>query len=58
MPRGDKSAIMKYLIQLPPLEIQREIVRVLDQFTRLEAELEAELEARRQTAFFFLKEFV
>ena len=31
----------------PPLEVQREIVRILDQFTMLEAELEAELEARR-----------
>ncbi|ERH33416.1 hypothetical protein HMPREF1550_00528 [Actinomyces sp. oral taxon 877 str. F0543] len=32
----------------PPLEVQREIVRILDQFTALEAELEAELEARRK----------
>lgn len=35
-------------IPVPPAEVQREIVRVLDQFTQLEAELEAELEARRQ----------
>lgn len=35
-------------VPLPPLEIQREIVRILDQFTQLEAELEAELEARRR----------
>lgn len=34
-------------VPVPPLEIQREIVRILDQFTQLEAELEAELEARR-----------
>jgi type I restriction enzyme S subunit len=34
-------------IAVPPLEVQREIVRVLDQFTQLEAELEAELDARR-----------
>lgn len=33
-------------IPVPPLEVQREIVRILDQFTTLEAELEAELEAR------------
>ena len=32
---------------LPPIEVQHEIVRVLDKFTKLEAELEAELEARR-----------
>ena len=34
-------------IPVPPLEVQREIVRILDQFTALEAELEAELEARQ-----------
>jgi len=35
-------------IPVPPLEVQREIVAVLDRFTALEAELEAELEARRR----------
>lgn len=34
-------------IPVPPLEVQREIVGVLDTFTQLEAELEVELEARR-----------
>ena len=48
MPRGNKQAIIDFRIPVPPLEVQREIVRVLDQFTQLEAELEAELEARRQ----------
>ena len=47
MPRGDKAAILNFRIPVPPLEVQREIVRVLDKFTQLEAELEAELEARR-----------
>lgn len=36
----------KFRIPLPPLPIQEEIVRVLDKFTLLKAELEAELEAR------------
>ncbi|MEV5144488.1 restriction endonuclease subunit S [Streptomyces sp. NPDC052727] len=44
--------LLNYRIPVPPLEVQREIVRVLDQFTQLEAELEAklqaELEARRR----------
>ncbi|RII40965.1 restriction endonuclease subunit S [Galactobacter valiniphilus] len=40
--------LMKVRIPVPPLEVQREIVRVLDKFTQLEAELEAELEARRR----------
>ncbi len=35
-------------IPLPPLEVQKEIAKTLDQFTQLEAELEAELEARQQ----------
>jgi type I restriction enzyme S subunit len=35
-------------VPVPPLEVQREIVRVLDFFQSLEAELEAELEARRR----------
>ncbi|MCR5046006.1 MAG: restriction endonuclease subunit S [Treponema sp.] len=35
-------------IPVPPLQVQNEIVRILDKFTSLEAELEAELEARRK----------
>lgn len=48
MPRGNKEAIMRYRIPVPPLEVQHEIVRILDTFTELETELEAELEARRR----------
>ncbi len=39
--------VAKLRCPIPPLEVQREIARILDQFTTLEAELEAELEARR-----------
>ncbi|ROR73460.1 restriction endonuclease subunit S [Bogoriella caseilytica] len=45
-------------IPVPPLEVQREIVRVLDQFTQLEAELEAELEARRRQYDFYARELL
>ena len=41
------NVVREMSIPVPPLEVQREIVRILDQFTALEAELEAELEARR-----------
>ena len=41
-------AIESITIPLPPLPIQEEIVRILDTFIQLEAELEAELEARRK----------
>lgn len=39
--------VAKFKCPIPPLEVQCEIVKILDQFTTLEAELEAELEARR-----------
>ncbi len=48
MPRGSKPAIMQYKVALPPLEVQREIVAILDRFTELEAELEAKLQAELQ----------
>ena len=40
-------AFRSFPIPIPPLEVQREIVSILDKFTQLEAQLEAELEARR-----------
>lgn len=43
-----KPMIEKFEVPLPPLEIQNEIVRILDKFTSLEAELDAELDARRK----------
>lgn len=52
MPRGNKDAIMKYIIPIPPIEVQNEIVRILDEYTArvtaLQKELEAELTARRK----------
>ena len=48
MPRGDKAAVLRYRLPVPPLEVQQEIVRILDQFTQLTAELTAELTARKQ----------
>lgn len=43
---ADKG-LSRIQIPVPPLEVQREIARILDQFTTLEVELEAELEARQ-----------
>lgn len=42
------TAVKAFRIPVPPLEVQREVVKVLDTFIKLEAELEAELEARRR----------
>ena len=47
------SVLAGYGFPLPPLEVQREIVSILDKFTQLEAELEAELEARRDQFQYF-----
>ncbi len=48
VPSQTQSVLNELMIPTPHLEIQREIVKVLDTFTQLEAELEAELEARRR----------
>ena len=46
-PSVDMRAFRSFKFPFVSLAVQREIVRILDQFTTLEAELEAELEARR-----------
>lgn len=43
-----RERILQIKLPVPPLIIQEEIVRILDKFTQLEADLEAELEARRK----------
>ena len=53
MPRGDKKAVMNYAIPVPPLAIQNEIVKLLDNFTELTAELTAELQLRKKQYSFY-----
>lgn len=48
IPTLDAMVINKISIPIPPLPIQQEIVRILDTFTYLDAELQAELEARKK----------
>jgi len=52
MPRGDKEAILKYLVPLPPLSEQQRIVEILDKFDTLVNDLSigipAEIEARQK----------
>ncbi len=52
MPRGDKKAILKYQIPIPPIEVQHEIVSILDKFDTLVNDLcdgiPAEINARRK----------
>ena len=51
-PSISDKVLFTYEIPVPPIEVQRKIVEILDNFTELEAELErkleAELEARRK----------
>ena len=43
-----KPMFLNFLIPIPPLHVQSEIVRILDNFTELTAELTAELRARKK----------
>ena len=45
--------ILKAKVPVPPLEVQREIVHILDSFTLLTAELTAELTARKKQYEFY-----
>ncbi|WQX83168.1 restriction endonuclease subunit S [Helicobacter pylori] len=44
----DMTAFKKYKFPIPPLEIQQEIVKILDAFTKLNTELNTELKARKK----------
>ena len=48
VPTIDRSVIEKFEIPIPPPEVQGEIVKILDHFTDLAAELQAELQARKE----------
>lgn len=48
----------KIKIPIPPLAIQQEIVKILDTFTTLEAELEAELDARKKQYEYYREELL
>lgn len=46
-PKLMSNQVAKILIPIPPLSVQTEIVRILDKFSSLTAELQAELQARK-----------
>ena len=58
VPSLTKTVLDKIRIIIPPLPIQEEIVRILDAFTTLEAELEAELEARKNQYVYYRDELL
>ena len=48
VPHVHISSIDKFVIPVPPLPVQEEIVRILDNFAELQAEVQAELQAELQ----------
>lgn len=48
VPSLTQAVLNKVQLPVPPLEVQREIVQILDNFTSLTAELQAELQARKK----------
>ena len=53
-----KKAMERVCIPVPPLEVQCEIVRILDKFTLLTAELTAELTARRKQYEYYMRDLL
>lgn len=54
IPRLSKRTIEQLRIPVPPMEIQKEIVRLLDSFLELELKLELELELRKEQESFYV----
>ena len=52
------ASLSRIAVPLPPIPVQRLIVQTLNQFTELEAALEAELEARRAQAQFYRADLI
>ena len=49
----EMAKVLDLEIPVPPLPVQEEIVRVLDTFTELQAELQAELQNRKQQYYYY-----
>lgn len=58
VPHVHGSSIAHFIIPIPPLPTQHEIVSILDKFTALEAELEAELETRKKQYEYYRNELL
>ncbi len=52
------SWLSKYEIPIPPMHVQKEIVRILDTFTELKAELKAELTARKKQYIYYREQLL
>ena len=57
-PNLSSEKMMKFKIPVPPLEVQHEIIRILDSFMLLTAELTAELTARKKQFEYYRNQFI
>ena len=58
IPGLNRKALNSLKIPVPPLEVQKEIVNILDKFTLLQAELSSELDARRKQYEYYREELM
>jgi type I restriction enzyme, S subunit len=52
------AKVLDMRLPIPPIEVQKEIVDILDKFTQLEAELSAELSARKKQYAYYRNEML
>lgn len=57
-PKLMSNVMARIKLAVPPLEVQREIIRILDNFTSLKAELQAELQARKKQYEYYRDELL
>ena len=53
VPRISREHVDALVIPVPPIMVQKEIVRILDMFTNLQSELEFELEMRKKQYIYY-----
>ncbi|WRE28201.1 restriction endonuclease subunit S [Helicobacter pylori] len=58
IPHVYSKDLQNFLIPIPPLEIQQEIVKILDAFTELNTELNTELKARKKQYEYYQNMFL
>ena len=58
IPGLNRDKVKNLIMPIPPLPIQEEIVRILDHFTELTAELQAELQARQEQYEYYRNELL
>ena len=58
IPAVSKKQVEEFIFPIPPIEVQQEIVKILNQFTDLDQALNDELEARKKQYNFYLNQLM